>query len=63
MVDEQPGIIIIDLSHNDVKYRFKMLHEIELAAEKCPANHIKCNMNFSAFDVIIRKVYCEAFSA
>ena len=34
-----------------------MLHEIGLALEKYPANHIQRNMNFSAFDVIIRKVY------
>ena len=47
----------IDLSHNDVKCGFEMLHETGLALEKCRANHIQCNMNLSAFDVIIRKAY------
>ena len=37
-----------------------MLHEIGLALEKCRANYIKCNMNFSAFDVIIMFT-CIAF--
>ena len=45
----------MDLSHNDVKCEFEILQEILLAWEKCRPNQIKCNMNFSAFDVIIRK--------
>ena len=48
---------LIDLSYNDVKCGFEMLHEVGLTLEKYRANHIECNMNFSAFDVIIRKVY------
>ena len=46
----------IDLSYNDVKCGFKMLHEIGLALENVEAV-IQCNINFSVFDVIIRKVY------
>ena len=48
----------MDPFHNDVKCGFEILHEILLALEKCRANQILCNMNFSAYDVIIRSVHC-----
>ena len=47
--------------NNDVKCGFEMLHEVGLTLEKCRANHIECNMNFSTFDVIIGKVYWQRF--
>ena len=47
----------IDLSYNDVKREFVMLHEVWLAREKRRANQIARKFNFSAFDVIMKKVY------
>ena len=34
-----------------------MLHEVWLAREKRRANQIACKFHFSAFDVIMKKVY------
>ena len=49
----------IDLSHNDVKCRFTMLHEGLLAREKRRAHQSQCKFHFSTFDVIMKKVYKE----
>ena len=38
--------LTINLSHNDVKCGFEMLHEILLAREKYRVNQILCNINF-----------------
>ena len=48
---------LMDLSYNDVKRGLMMLHEVWLAREKRRANQITCKFHFSAFDVIMRKVY------